>query len=289
MRLLLTFVLILFATVANAHDGGWHGGKSDKAVKVKIRADKYPEAWVGDGRGKVFVLYRTHNVKTMRQGPVGSCVGTATAKALELRTGKKYSAEWAYALSRSHFGDTTGSGSHVVWAAQAMRDVGPVRSRNYTLFDRDLRKYNWKTAKSWEARGPPEEMLPFAEKNLVTGYVRINTWEKLRDAIANRNPVIVGSSIGFGKRNGQVRSSSGMLRNKWSIWKKSRTWNHAMVFCGVGDGKSKRVLVLNSWGPHWVSGPKWLGDEPDGSFWISKYDAQKMLIQGDAWAMIVED
>lgn len=244
--------------------------------------DEYPESWKNVGQDKTYVLYRTHNVTAMRQGHVGSCVGTAVVKALELATGKKYSAEWCYAISRDYY-EASGlrAGSNCWWACQAMLDIGPVLARNYAVLGYDLEVYDETVAKTWQARGPPECMRAFADENAVVGFVHIETWEQLRDAIAQRNPVIVGSSVGFGRRTGQVRSRSGMLRSRW--WSK---WRHAMVFCGVSDGKSKRALLLNSWGDNWIRGPKWLGDEPDGSFWISKRDAERMLRKGDAWAMI---
>lgn len=59
-----------------------------------------------------------------------------------------------------------------------------------------------------------------------------------------------------------------------------------MVICGVSDGQSKRALLLNSWGKYWISGPKWIGDEPDGSFWISKRDTEKILSYNDAYAIL---
>ena len=249
----------------------------------ELSPDEYPSSWKDGGKGKTYVLYRKHNVTAMSQGQVGSCVGTAVAKALEMQTGRKYSAEWCYAISRDYF-DASGDspGSYGVWGAQAMRDVGPVLARNYAILGYNLEKYKPSVAKSWQARGPPESMRAFADGKIVTGFVQITTWEELRDSIAQGNPVIVGSSVGFGRRRGQVRSRTGTLRARW--WSR---WHHAMVFCGVSDGKSKRALLLNSWGRTWVKGPKWLGDEPDGSFWISKRDARKMIRQGDAWSLII--
>jgi hypothetical protein len=45
------------------------------------------------------------------------------------------------------------------------------------------------------------------------------------------------------------------------------------------------VLILNSWGDKWVTGPKWPPDQPDGSFWISKADATAIIAQGDSFAI----
>jgi hypothetical protein len=253
------------------------------AAAPEVTPDPYPASWNGTGQSKTYVLYRTHNVSAMSQGQVGSCVGTATAKALELRTGKAYSAEWCYAISRHHFNvPSWHGGSQCSFAVQAMKDVGPLRARNYAVLGYDLDVYDPAVAKAWQARGPPESLFTFAEKDLVVGFVKITNWEQLRDAIAQRNPVICGSSVGFGKRSGQVRVK-GMLYAKW--WSR---WRHAMCFCGVSDGRSKRALLLNSWGTRWVRGPKWLGDEPDGSFWVTKKTAERMLAAGDAWAMIIE-
>lgn len=250
----------------------------------QITPDEYPESWKGQGQGKTYVLYRTHNVSAMSQGRAGSCVGTATAKALELATGKKYSAEWCYAISRDYFNRNGNRvGSKCVYAAMAMRDIGPVPALNYAILGYDLEWYDATVAKAWQARGPPDSIRAFADENVVAEIVKITTWEELRDAIAARNPVVVGSSVGFGRKSGRVRSRTGMLHAKW--WSR---WRHAMVFCGVSDGKSKRALLLNSWGKTWVKGPKWLGDEPDGSFWITKRDAVRMLEYGDAWAMITQ-
>ena len=62
-----------------------------------------------------------------------------------------------------------------------------------------------------------------------------------------------------------------------------------MVVCGIryakNDGKRDGALVLNSWGGTWVSGSKWPADQPDGSFWMSKADAQAILAQDDSFAI----
>jgi len=248
-------------------------------AQPSITPDSYPTEWKNKGRGKTFVLYRKHNTKTMNQGRVGSCVGASMSKALELLHGQKFSAEWCYGISRSYFGiENGGGGSWCAYCAQAMKDVGALPSRNYSILGWDLSEYDWKTAKTFE-RGPPESLKVIAD-GYKTGFVKIKTWEQFRDAIATGHPIVVGSNVGFGSTSA-TRSKSGLLRSQW--WSK---WNHAMCFCGVSDGKSKRALILNSWGENWVSGPKWLGDEPEGSFWILKSDVLKMLAQDDVWAIL---
>ncbi|MCP4899838.1 MAG: hypothetical protein GY906_22960, partial [bacterium] len=227
-----------------------------------VTPDDYPTEWKGRGQGRTYVLYRRHDVTEMSQGGVGSCVGCATSKALELMHGMKFSPEWCYGISRKHFDQhwSPYGGSFCAWAAQAMKDVGALPALNYSLLDEDLRVYDEYTAKRYE-RGPPESLEVIADAHKIAGFVQITTWEQFRGAIATGHPVIVGSDVGYGKLGKCVRSKSGMLKSQW--WSK---WSHAMVFCGVSDGRSKRALLLNSWGKDWIRGPKWLGDEPDGSF-----------------------
>ncbi len=246
-----------------------------------IEPYEYPKHWKNDGQNKTYVLYRKHGVTAMSQGQVGSCVGAATAKALELMHGQRFSAEWCYGMSRKHFQEhySPFGGSFCGYAAQMIKDVGALPSLNYSVMGDDLRVYSPARAKRWE-RGPPEQYEHIAQ-GYRSGFVKIETWEQLRDAIANEVPVIVGSSVGFGPTRGARRTSDGRLRARW--WSR---WNHAMVFCGVSDGRSKRALLLNSWGTNWISGPKWLGDEPDGSFWVSKADAEKMIAYGDCYAIL---
>lgn len=247
----------------------------------EITPFKYPEHWKQDGQNRTFVLYRKHNVTAMSQGPVGSCVGCATAKSLELMHGQKFSPEWLYGGSRKHFHENYSpfAGSFCGYSAQLIKDVGALPSLDYSVMGDDCRAYSPARAKRWE-RGPPDQYNLLAS-GYRSGFVKITTWEQLRDSIANGVPVIVGSQVGFGSTNGARRTSDGRLAARW--WSR---WSHAMVFCGVSDGRSKRALLLNSWGKNWVSGPKWLGDEPDGSFWVSKRDAEKMLSYNDAYAIL---
>ena len=182
--------------------------------------------------------------------------------------------------SSADIGTTRGAGSVCGWACQMAQDVGLLESIRYAVLGFDLSSYDPSLAYSWQ-RGPPEVLDWAAGKNRIGGFVRITTWEELRDAMATGHPVVCGSGVGFGAKSGARRDRTGMLRSRW--WSR---WSHAMVFAGVSDGKSKRALLLNSWGTNWIRGPKWLGDEPDGSFWISKRDAEKILSYGDTFAVL---
>ena len=45
------------------------------------------------------------------------------------------------------------------------------------------------------------------------------------------------------------------------------------------------LLCLNSWGPNWVSGPRWPDDMPEGAFWIDSKVIDGMLSGEDSFAV----
>jgi hypothetical protein len=63
-----------------------------------------------------------------------------------------------------------------------------------------------------------------------------------------------------------------------------------MVFCAVrykaNGSPSDALLCLNSWGPRWISYQgKFPEDQPDGSFWVRRETVERMLGQGDSFAV----
>ena len=44
------------------------------------------------------------------------------------------------------------------------------------------------------------------------------------------------------------------------------------------------ALVVNSWG-NYVQGGKWPDDQPDGTFWAERETVERILSQGDCWAI----
>lgn len=242
----------------------------------------YPEHWHGGPKHKIWILYRNHDLRAMSQGNAGSCVGAATAKALECMHGIPFDAAWSYGRSRSYFGERRpySAGSTCYRAANMTSDIGALPLGYYAALGYDFRKYDAARARLWQ-RGPPEELDAIASKYRTSGYVEITNWKELRGAISHGVPVIFGATIGFGEQPA-TRDSQGMLHSKW--WSQ---WHHAQLIVGMATHpKNERVLVLNSWGDDWVNGPKWLGDEPDGSYWISRKDAEKILAHGDCWAIL---
>jgi hypothetical protein len=103
--------------------------------------------------------------------------------------------------------------------------------------------------------------------------VNVRTWAELTAAISSGFPVTIASSQGFNKS----RDSDGFCRAQ-------STWNHQMVLCSVRFGERPGALCINSWG-NYVDGGKFPPDQPDGTFWIEQKTVEKILAQGDSWAI----
>ena len=58
-----------------------------------------------------------------------------------------------------------------------------------------------------------------------------------------------------------------------------------MAIIGVDDDyRRPGVLVVNSWGRHWVDGPK-RHDQPDGTFWCDADVLERQILrEQDSWA-----
>lgn len=256
------------------------------AVSPTMEPDTTPASWTQDGKGNAYLLYRSYKERTgrsltaMSQGNSNSCVGCASAKALEILHGRRFSAEWIYATSRGNW--AKGAGSWAGWAAWSAKNVGVLPASSYPIVGEDFRVYSPEKSNIYQKRGPPEHLKQIAALYKSAGYYKLKSYDELRGAISNGYPVIIGSNVSFGPRRGQVKSRDGNLRRRW--WGR---WNHAMVFIGVDDrpDSNKGALLMNSWGETWVKGPKRFKDEPNGCFWASKSAVEKMVKQGDCYVI----
>jgi hypothetical protein len=248
------------------------------------------------GAGKVVLLYQflpqhcggkfpTHNQT------IGDCVshgwglGIDVLQATEIQAGNagKFPGEEAteiiYAGSRVEIGRGgcgNADGSIGAWAAQFVVKYGTIIRGKYGPLD--LTKYNGQTARTLGApnAGVPDPLEPQVKEHPIKTTSLIRTYSEARDAIANGYPIPVCSQVGF---DGQPkRDSAGFLRHAGS-------WPHCMLFCGVDDESGRPgLLCMNSWGPSWVGGPK-RHDQPDGSFWVDADTVDRMLREGDSFAM----
>lgn len=154
--------------------------------------------------------------------------------------------------------------------------------------DVDLSQYSIPRSKDWGARGVPPHLAKEANKHTARQVALCEDWASLTAALENGLCVPICSNVGF---KGQDRDADGFLR-------RSGSWAHCMVVVSVKYAKNNGpgsatpmqnprdgVLVMNSWGRNWVGGGKHPPDQPDGSFWMTRGDAEAILSQGDSFVI----
>jgi len=171
-------------------------------------------------------------------------------------------------------------------AARWLRDWGVIYRTTYsnegdTL---DLTTYDKDREKNWGAFGNGGEDDAFglwldreAAKTPCKHVANIRTWDELVAAITSGFPVTIASNQGFTR----TRDSDGFCQARG-------TWMHQMMIAGLrfarNDEERDGALIINSWG-NYVDGGKYPDDQPDGTFWAEKKVIEKILAQGDSWAI----
>ena len=242
-----------------------------------------------------------------RQG-IGDCVswGAANAvfcaEAVEWELGNRDeppivpSTEVLYGGSRVEARGKPGDGSKPVggWsdgstgyaAAKWLRDWGVVYREQYRLKKKggvgvevlDLRDYSSDRAKLFGAygaggKGDEGRVDAIAKQTPCSHVVNVKTWDEVAAAITSGFPVTIASSQGFNK----TRDSDGFCRPQG-------TWRHQMCLVSIRFGDRPGALCVNSWGDY-CDGGKFPDDQPDGSFWIDKATVERIIQQGDSWAI----
>lgn len=196
----------------------------------------------------------------------------------------------AVGKSRGGYSD----GCYGAAAAKAAK-WGVVFRRDYRSLSNaecDLLKYSASRAKQWGNFGcggsaDNGRLDTEAKKHAVKQVALVTTFEEAAAAIENGYPIPVCSGQGFSS----VRDKDGFCAARGS-------WSHCMCFIGVRYDRPG-LLCLNSWGPNWVSGPKWPNGDgyvpgdprgppaamPDGSFWVDAKVAERMLSGRDSYAV----
>ena len=261
-------------------------------------------------------MYAAHSARygkpyvTPRQS-IGDCVsfgaasGVYCADSLDWQLGKlpepplMPATESIYGGSRVEARNKNGDGSSPVggWsdgstgsaAARWLRDWGVVYRQRYDDLGIDLTTYSGERAKEWGAfgnggRGDKGRLDQVAKKHPCRHVVLVRDWQELVAAINSGFPVTIASSIGFASGD---RDSDGFCAAR-------STWMHQMVvvstrFAANAGPETKQprdgALILNSWGPNYLGGGKFPADQPDGSFWATRADIERILSQGDSWAI----
>ena len=178
------------------------------------------------------------------------------------------------------YSDGSYGGAAARWVAGRCKDptVGGILYREkYGAID--LSQYSIPLSREWGNSGVPIELARLAHQHTATAVAQINDYDSLVAALESGYPVPVCSGVGFAATN--VRDADGFLP-------RGGQWSHCMVAVACRHAKNSGrdgILILNSWGGTWVSGPKWPADQPDGSFWISRADATSIIAQGDSFAI----
>lgn len=145
----------------------------------------------------------------------------------------------------------------------------------------DFSQYDERLGSKYGARKPPQDVIDKINNNLFREATKIDSFESLRELLNRGFGINSCGSQGFASK----RDENGVARRQGS-------WAHSMAYIACDDRpeiiriyNEPLVLVLNSWGPRWISGPtKIYGtsvDIPNGSFWAKWSDIKNR----DAYAI----
>lgn len=171
-------------------------------------------------------------------------------------------------IGGGHMGNEDGSlGS---WMAAAVMKYG-------TLFadEKGVPAYSGRVAKDWGREGPPKDFIPVAQKYLVHSAAQINSWDELKQALANGYPCTTASEIGYSMQPGRD-----------GFHAQTDRWGHQMSFIGYGTNPEEYAIILNNWGD--VHGHlKDFDDNSDlpvGVLRVRRRDAEKHIRAGETFA-----
>jgi hypothetical protein len=207
-------------------------------------------------------------------GAAGRAVGTTgAASAVQMESYRDLVQEVIYGGSRVEIGGgrVRGDGSIGAWAAKWVKDYGVVARGVHG--PHDLREYSERRCREYGRRGVPDDLEPLAKKHPVRGVARVRSWDECRAAVRNGYPVVVCSDQGFVME----RDADGFCAPRG-------TWYHAMAVVGVRGGDRPGGFLLNSWGPDAHTGPRVPPGAPACGFWVDAAVLDRMLRQGDSWA-----
>jgi hypothetical protein len=172
-------------------------------------------------------------------------------------------------------------------AARWLRDWGVIYREPYPELGLDLTTYSKDLEKNWGAYGCGGEhdagrLDAIAKKRPARHIALVRTWAELEAALEAGFPVTVASSQGFTSTRDQ------------GFCRASGTWMHQMAILGLVHAKNAPphirqpkdgALILNSWGPDYLGGDTYTPDQPAGSFYADRATVEKMLAQGDSYAI----
>lgn len=228
----------------------------------------------------------------VNQLSVGCCVGCGfkhgcdVVQATAILGGAPF--EWKptavepiYAGSRVEVGGgrLRGDGSVGRWAKEWLQARGGLVPME-KLGRYDLTAFNPSRARQWGTTGVPDDLEPEARKHPVKGTALVTSAADVKRALLQGYPVAVCSNVGFDNRDGTVGT-----RDRDGFCAPRGTWPHCMCLLGWRGGARPGALCLNSWGDKAHAGPVWPDDMPPAAFWIDESVVERMVRQGDSFAL----
>jgi len=163
-----------------------------------------------------------------------------------------------------------GQGMSCSGAAEWVNSEGGILLRKKYPFA-DLTKYSAKFGMGWGSRGVPKDVTQEAAKHQVKTISLVRNVEEVRDALANGYGVAICSGQGFSS----TRDSKGYAKAQGH-------WSHAMA--AIGCNEEGDIIICNSWGTSWISGPKPEYGIPDGAFLAHAEVVNKMVRSDGSYA-----
>lgn len=224
---------------------------------------------------------------------IGDCVSWGYAHLLDTHLAVMWklreSSEWRPAATEALYGGGRVEARGISYAGFSDGSYGGAQTKfitgwgyvfrqPYPELNLDLSTYDGSRAKQWGAYGcggrdDNGRLDALCKLHPVKDAVLVTTFQEAAAAIQSGYPVAVCSRQGFSSR----RDGQGFADAQGA-------WAHCMCFIGVRFDRPG-LLCMNSWGPNWISGPKWPSDQPDGSFWVDARTAESMLRGRDSFAL----
>ncbi len=268
---------------------GWLDGPERHVLARAFRtfAQSAPNLMTAPAPGTDILLYKA--LKEVNGGTypdypaqtIGDCVshghghGNDLLQAVEISLGESNAVfqqtctEFIYATSREVAGILgRQDGSYGSAAVKAMTTIGMI-SRPMLG---DSGAYDGNRAKQWGYSGAPAELKEKAAPYKLGSAALVGTWDELVAALSNGYPVTICSNQGFTLQ----RDTAGFCLPKGS-------WGHCMMIGAVRFDRPG-ACIFQSWGSNMPTGPTGL-DQPTYSFWADRAVIERILAQGDSWAI----
>jgi hypothetical protein len=168
-------------------------------------------------------------------------------------------------------------GSTGYHAAKWLREWGVIYKRQYPSVDCTIS--NEAIEKSWGnwgcgGEGDNGRLDEEAKKKPCLYVAKVSTWQEIVAAITTGIPVTLASSQGFSRT---------LDRNSFAAPR--GVWMHQMAAIGYRSD-IPGIAIVNSWGSYLsYTAPRWPEDLPDGVFWADRRTIERILSQGDCWAI----